>query len=94
MWAEGVFFFFFPFVLVMDSRGLWAVVMAGGQKCQVLEILGYRFMSSSEYADMCLSFRRTTHVLMADCRNRMDNVLGTERYFKKSFLGSVIVLLA
>lgn len=88
MWAEGVFFFF-SFVLVMDSRGLWAVVMAGGEKCQVLEILGYRFMSSSEYADMCLSFRRTTHVLMVDCRKRMDNVFGTERYIKSLFWGQL-----
>lgn len=52
-------------------------------RLQIYEVL-------CEYADMCLSLSRTTHLLMVDCKKRMDNIFGTERYKNKAFLGSFI----
>lgn len=53
-----------------DKRGEMSGVVY--IKLQIYEVL-------CEYGDVCLSSRRTTHLMM-DCKKRMNNVFGTQRF--------------
>lgn len=91
MWAEGVF----VYVCVCVCDGQQRIVGCGNGKrremsgvvyikLQIYEVL-------CEYGDVCLSLRRTMHLLMVDCKKRMNNVFETERYKNKDF--SVVIYM-